>query len=567
MPGFEVKEKYIFYRIRDPNRYDTCRWEPLSEAQGIAMIYCKLKGEEKWEKQSLRFDREKWTLPQARKWVNEHKGSFSEAAVVDENDDILTDYEMRMLAENPTIAGLSDDYFAVALRSQSAFVPGTSKVINLRQLQGIKARIGQSAENGDQTLIEYVLFDAHRHDEASAEAWMADNRDREIVDIIYRDFAADPKKAPLIKWPDVVVCKIGNWTVSDGSELKITKKMLGEMARNYDPGYDEAPVVANHEDEGEAKGWVERLRVLGDYLVARLKDVNESFREKIKAGAWKKRSIRIHFGGEEQTDASLKHVAFLGAVQPAVKGMPDIEFAAQLSEGADPDSDADLYFEIDNLNNITPITLKAEPEKDKTTSQDQTGDGTMADMSEALKKAEQEKADLEAKLKALDAEKSAETQRAEAAEKSVQEIERKRKRAELESYLEEQIREGRLTPAVKDDGKIVSMMEVLSETEGDHLEAFKGFISTCIPKGTVQFGELAGGDEKGKLPTTPLTRQVKESVDAAADKESCPVKDFDKVGTAEAKAKTLRDEDPSLSKAESFRRAVVEMNQAGEVTV
>jgi len=570
MPGFEVKEHFIFYRIRDPGRYHLCKWKWLSESQGIAMIYCELKDRSKWENQALRFDRKKWTLPEARKWVSEHKERLSEEIVVGANDEILTDYEMRLLEANPTIAGFSDDYFAIPLRRESEFVPGTSKCINLRQLDGVKARIGQLDEDKDKTGIEYVLFEAQRHDEKSAEAWVQENEDRDIVDIIYRDFQADPKKAPLIKWPDVVVCRTGKWIVSNGSELKITKKMLGEMARNYDPSYDEAPVVANHEDTQEAKGWVERLRVLGDYLVARLKDVSEGFKEKIKAGAWKKRSIRIHYGGEDYTDAHLVHVAFLGAIPPAVKGMPDVEFAAQLSAGADPKHDSDLYFEIDNLNNLTPITLKAEPEpvKDKIASQDQAGGRIMGDKSEDLKKLEQEKLDLEAKLKALETEKSAETQRADAAEKSVKDVEQKRKRAELESYLEEQIREGRLIPAVKEDGKVVSMMEALSEGEGDHLKTFKGFIESTIPKGAaVKFGELAKDDGKKKTAETAFTRQVKESVEAGAEEKGCPIKDLDKVGTLEAKAKKLQQEDSNLSKAEAFRQALVEMNKAGEVNV
>jgi len=479
---------------------------------------------------------------------------------------------MQALRDNPGIASLADDYFAIALRAQSEFVPGTSKLINLRQLEGIKAKVGE-LRDGEETGIEYVLFEARRHDERTAEQWATENRDRHVVDIIYRDFEAEPKKPPQVKWPQVVVCRTGEWVTSDGSELKITKKMLGEIAKNYDPALDEAPVIANemgepHFEQGEAKGWVKELKVLGEYLIATVKDVAEAFKEKIKSGAWKKRSIRIHYDDDKYSNPQLRHVAFLGAVHPAVMGMPDVEFATQLSCGADARTDRDVYFEIDNRNNVTPITLTiaAKPEKEKeTTSQGQTGDGNMADMSEDLKELTKEKADLEEKVKALEAEKSTASQRADLAEKAVKDSEHQRKRTELEAYLEEQIREGRLLPKVKDDKEIISMMEALSESP-DHLKAFKSFVG-IIPKKVVEFAELTGEGGKGTGKETAFTRQVKESVEASSDKHSCPVKDFDKVAELETRAKKLMAEDSSLSKAEAFRRVIVEMNLAGEVTV
>ena len=106
----------------------------------------------------------------------------------------------------------------------------------------------------------------------------------------------------------------------DGDEL-IAKAIAG-----FDPSFHEPPVVLGHPKEDmPAYGWVEGLKsdvVNGaTVLLAKFKQVVPEFAEAVGAGRFKKRSAAFY------PDGRLRHVGFLGAMPPAVKGLADIPFA------------------------------------------------------------------------------------------------------------------------------------------------------------------------------------------------------------------------------------------------
>jgi hypothetical protein len=116
------------------------------------------------------------------------------------------------------------------------------------------------------------------------------------------------------------VFRMGAHTDSQGNTRTWTASDLARIASTYNPALHEAPVVIGHpEDNSPAWGWVKGVSVDGDTLCAKAELVPE-FEEMVKKGLFKKRSISLY------PDGSLRHVGFLGAKPPAIKGLPDIRF-------------------------------------------------------------------------------------------------------------------------------------------------------------------------------------------------------------------------------------------------
>ncbi len=119
----------------------------------------------------------------------------------------------------------------------------------------------------------------------------------------------------------IAVFKTGRHTDSKGSVREWTDGDLDNIAAKYDPKTHEAPVVIGHpKDNAPAYGWVESLKRTGDTLWAEIKPTVAEFAGWLKAGLFKKRSISLY------PDMSLRHIGFLGAQPPAVKGLPDFAF-------------------------------------------------------------------------------------------------------------------------------------------------------------------------------------------------------------------------------------------------
>jgi Arc/MetJ-type ribon-helix-helix transcriptional regulator len=118
------------------------------------------------------------------------------------------------------------------------------------------------------------------------------------------------------------VFRAGKHVSSSGAEREWSVDDLVRMAEAYDPASHQAPIVVGHpKDNDPAFGWVKALKVDGNTLLAMPDQVAPEFAELVKAGRYKKRSISLYPNG------TLRHVGFLGAQPPAVKGLKDIEFA------------------------------------------------------------------------------------------------------------------------------------------------------------------------------------------------------------------------------------------------
>ena len=106
----------------------------------------------------------------------------------------------------------------------------------------------------------------------------------------------------------------------------ITPDDLKRVASNYDPTYHEAPETLGHRsDDQPAYGWIDALMLDGDKLLARERQVDPKFDEARKAGKFKKRSAAFYTNEDGQV-TGLRHLAWLGAGIPEVKGLEDVAF-------------------------------------------------------------------------------------------------------------------------------------------------------------------------------------------------------------------------------------------------
>lgn len=153
---------------------------------------------------------------------------------------------------------------------------------------------------------------------------------------------------------NIEIFKTGIHTSSSGQTATYTRADLERIAATYAPAEYEAPNVIGHPAaNAPAFGWVERLKVAGDKLLADFTQVPREFVEMVRAGRFKKRSISLF------PDGTLRHVGWLGAAAPAVAGLKDVEFkggeAAHEYEfgdaGADPHNleDEDMKTVLENL--------------------------------------------------------------------------------------------------------------------------------------------------------------------------------------------------------------------------
>jgi hypothetical protein len=117
------------------------------------------------------------------------------------------------------------------------------------------------------------------------------------------------------------IFRTGTHTDAAGNISGWTEADLDEIVRLYDPGVHEAPIVVGHpEHDSPAYGWIEALKREGDRLLAKPKQLVEEFKDWVHRGLYKKISIALY------PDLGLRHVGFLGAIPPAVKGLAQAQF-------------------------------------------------------------------------------------------------------------------------------------------------------------------------------------------------------------------------------------------------
>jgi len=287
-----------------------------------------------------------------------------------------------------------------------------------------------------------------------------------------------------------------------GDKGQYTEADLDRIVANYDPAVHEAPAVVGHpEADAPAYGWVEGLRRNVSTLEAKLRQVDPGFDDLVKNGRFKQRSVALYndLGGK---GLYLRHLGFLGAQPPEVKGLKSIFH----------DADAKGYVEImeeiamtkDEFKSwfsecLEAVGLGKKPDPAAKTFSE-------ADLEAAkIKAAEEARTAVEKKFaenKAAADKATAETQRLAAAAAT--------KKAGIHTFIENLKRQGKWLPAFEKAG-LVQFMESLPDAasiefgEGEAkktespLAIFEGFIENLPAR--IEFGERKPVEGAGAMGT------------------------------------------------------------------
>lgn len=334
----------------------------------------------------------------------------------------------------------------------------------------------------------------------------------------------------------IEVFRTGTHTDSSGNTRTWTEEDLDAIIKKYDPSQHEAPIVIGHpKDNAPAYGWVESLEKRGQSLWAKIKPTVNEFMDWLKKGLYKKVSIALY------PDLTLRHIGFLGAMPPAVKGLQppqfsDSEFSEytiefrnwtaderdRLAKGeikggfagpnqsfpiAGPPDVADAWKLAGHAQNpdevrrnIIRIAKKfgwtdALPQSAIEWARQNNIELMEVEMLEKIQELETKLKEQEKALIEFTEKDKAKEEEIAKLRKELDEERAKQRKAEFDAFCEGLIREGRLTPAMKP--AIMDFMEILhgigeyefSEGKAQPIEKFKAFL-TGLPK-QVEFKEIA----------------------------------------------------------------------------
>lgn len=130
----------------------------------------------------------------------------------------------------------------------------------------------------------------------------------------------------------IEIFRAGRHVAADGREVEFTAADVQAIADGYDPALSPAPVVVGHPKlDAPAYGWVDRLVAKDGVLFAEEGQVDPAFEGLRKAGRFRNRSASFYLpdspSNPKPGQLYIKHVGWLGAAAPAVKGLKQVSFA------------------------------------------------------------------------------------------------------------------------------------------------------------------------------------------------------------------------------------------------
>lgn len=126
--------------------------------------------------------------------------------------------------------------------------------------------------------------------------------------------------------------RAGTHTDMNGKTITFNREHLIATANAYNKAVHEAPIVIGHpETDDPAYGWVDRFEVVDDELIAIPTQVEPVFGEMVDNGRFKKVSMSFYEPNNPNNPKRgvwyPKHLGFLGATPPAIKGLKPIQFS------------------------------------------------------------------------------------------------------------------------------------------------------------------------------------------------------------------------------------------------
>ncbi len=128
------------------------------------------------------------------------------------------------------------------------------------------------------------------------------------------------------------IFRAGTHTDMHGRRINFSDADLNEIAQNYNPDLHEAPVVVGHpKTDAPSYAWVSAVKKDRDGLKAEPRDIDPQFAELVKNRRYSKVSASFYCpdspGNPTPGKYYLRHVGFLGAQPPAIKGLKPVSFA------------------------------------------------------------------------------------------------------------------------------------------------------------------------------------------------------------------------------------------------
>lgn len=295
---------------------------------------------------------------------------------------------------------------------------------------------------------------------------------------------------------EIPIFQSGTHTAMNGEARAFTDADLSATAAAYDPALFDAPAVIGHpEHNGPAWGWVESLVTKGGMLWAKLRDLDASFVEMVRAKRFKKISASFYLPDSPANPKPgvfyLRHVGFLGAAAPALKALPSVNLSE--TDGALIYEEKMYYHPAANLmqyGQTGPI--------------DHTENPMTQENKDELKSILEKVAALEAENTKLKTQSSEFQEQATAAQTQLAEQERAAKHAAHVAFCDKLAGEGRLLPAVQAVAVaaldlIAAQEKPLEFSEGDNkaqltVDKFKAALSS-FPV-IVDFAERSKDDGK-----------------------------------------------------------------------
>jgi len=128
------------------------------------------------------------------------------------------------------------------------------------------------------------------------------------------------------------IFKAGTHTDMYGNKIQFSEAAVEAMVQAYDPSLYDAPIVVGHPAlDAPAYGWVKSLTAQGTDVLAEPQDVDPAFAELVARKRYKNISAAFYSpdapGNPKPGVWYLRHVGFLGAQPPAIKGLKSASFS------------------------------------------------------------------------------------------------------------------------------------------------------------------------------------------------------------------------------------------------
>lgn len=319
----------------------------------------------------------------------------------------------------------------------------------------------------------------------------------------------------------IEIFKAGKRYDANGVLKDITVADLEKTVATYNPEYHEAPLVIGHpKSNNPAWGWVKGLSLDGDVLKADVDEVDAEFAEMVKDGKFKKVSAAFYLPDSPNNPhkgvLSLRHVGFLGAMPPAVKGLKQVEFAeddlfVEFSDWGQASLFARMRewiigkFGIEEADKALPHFevewLKEDAMRDQIKKQVQAEQSTPEPIFNEPQKPEGETGMTPEEIEALKAENEKLKAEKAQAEAEKAEADLQAEKAGNAEFCEGLVKEGKLAPVVK--AQMVQALDAISDmkagrepefNEGeDVLSVFKSALNAA-PK-IIEFSEVATAEK------------------------------------------------------------------------